>query len=210
MGGIFWDGANIYIGTNDGLIRSVNGGASFSLQSVSGITSGQVIWSFAGAKTGGTTRFACITINTADAYNGLMPWDYYNLAKGIYTMDNDNGAWVLKSSGVNFNNDFIMYAAMAANDINTIYLGGYDNVLSGPLVYKSANAGASWTKVFNTNGNANIITGWEGSGGDKNWSWSETCFGITVAPGNSNKVLFGNFSNVQSTADGGISWNRLM
>jgi hypothetical protein len=208
MGGVFWDGSNIYIGTNEGLITSTNAGTSFSVQTTSGITTGQLIWSFAGAKNGNTTRFTCITANTADTYNGVMPWDYYNFAKGVYIMDNDNGTWVPKSTGLNFANDFVMYVGMAENDINTIYLGGHDNALGAPLVYKSTNAGSSWSKVFNTTNNANIITGWEGSGGDKAWSWSETCFGVTVAPNNSNKVLFGSFSNVESTADGGTTWKQ--
>jgi photosystem II stability/assembly factor-like uncharacterized protein len=208
MGGVCWDGSHIYIGTNDGLITSSNSGVSFAVQSTSGIAAGQVIWSFAGAKTGSALRFCCITASIGDTYNGLMPWEYYNFAKGIYTMDNENGTWVSRSAGVNFANDFIMYAAMAGNDINTIYLGGHDYALSGPLVYKSADGGMSWEKVFKTVSNANIITGWEGDGGDKAWSWSETVFGLTVAPGNSNKVLFGNFSNVQSTTDGGITWKQ--
>jgi hypothetical protein len=208
LGGVFWDGNNIYIGTNEGLITSSNGGASFTVQTTTGIPSGQLLWNFAGARNGITTRFSIITANVGDVYNGLMPWDYYNFAKGIFTMDNDNGTWVSKSTGLDFSNDFVMYIAMAQNDVNTIYLGGHDNALGAPLVYKSADAGATWNKVFNTTNNANIITGWEGSGGDKAWSWSETCFGITVAPNNVNKVLFGSYSNVESTTDGGTTWKQ--
>lgn len=208
MGGVFWDGNNIYIGTNDGLVTSSNSGGTFSVQTTTGIPAGQEIWSFAAAKNGATTRFVCITANIADVYNGVMPWDYYNFAKGVFTMDNDNGTWISRSAGLNFANDFVMYAAMAENDINTIYLGGHDNNLSSPLVYKSADAGITWNKVFNTTNNQNIITGWEGAGGDKAWSWSENCFGITVAPNNANKVLFGSFSNVQSTMDGGTTWKQ--
>jgi len=208
MGGVFWDGSNIYIGTNEGLITSTTSGTTFSVQTTTGITSGQVIWSFAGAKTGSTTRFTCITANSGDVYNGVMPWDYYTFAKGVYTMDNDNGTWVSKSTGITFANDFVMYVGMAQNDISTIYLGGHDAALYAPLVYKSGDAGTTWNKVFNTTNNSNIITGWEGIGGDKVWSWSETCFGITVAPNNANKVLFGSFSNVQSTTDGGTTWKQ--
>ncbi|MGA2822166.1 MAG: T9SS type A sorting domain-containing protein [Bacteroidales bacterium] len=208
IGGVFWDGNNIYIGTNEGMIVSSNSGGTFSVQTTTGIPAGQEIWSFAGAKNGGTTRFVCITANTGDVYNVVMPWEYYDFAKGVYTMDNDNGTWVSRSAGLNFSNDFVMYAAMAENDITTIYLGGHDNNLSAPLVYKSADAGITWNKVFNTTNNANIITGWEGAGGDKAWSWSETCFGITVAPGNANKVLFGSYSNVESTSDGGTTWKQ--
>ena len=208
LGGVFWDAANLYIGTNDGLIKSTDSGSTFNVQNTSGIPSGQLIWNFVGAKSGGTTRFTCITANTADVYNGLMPWDYGNFAKGIYTMDDDNGVWSSKSAGINFSNDFVMYAGMAENDISTIYLGGHDGALGAPLVYKSSNAGLSWTKVFKTSNNLNIITGWEGAGGDKAWSWSETCFGISVAPNNSKKVLFGSFSNVEATSDGGDNWTQ--
>jgi photosystem II stability/assembly factor-like uncharacterized protein len=208
IGGIFWEGSNIYIGTNDGLITSANSGSTFTVQPTSGITAGQQIWSFAGAKAGGTTRFVCITANAGDVYNIVNPWEYYDFAKGVYTMDNDNGTWEPRSAGMNFSVDFLMYAAMAENDINTIYLGGHDESLGAPLVYKSADAGITWNKIFNTTNNANIITGWEGFGGDKNWSWSEACFGITVAPNNSDKVLFGSFSNVESTSDGGTTWKQ--
>jgi photosystem II stability/assembly factor-like uncharacterized protein len=208
IGGVFWDGNNIYIGTNEGLITSSNSGTTFSVQTTAGIPTNQELWSFAGAKTGSTKRFVCITANTGDVYNVVPPYEYSNFPKGVFTMDDDNGTWVSRSGGFDFSNDFIMYAAMAENDISTIYLGGHDKALSAPLVYKSADGGATWNKVFNSANNANIITGWEGSGGDKAWSWSETCFGITVAPGNSNKVLLGSYSNVESTTDGGATWKQ--
>jgi len=206
LGGVFWDGNTIYIGTNEGLLKSTDSGVTFAIQSTSGIPAGQLIWNFVGAKSGNTTRFCCITANTADVYNGLMPWDYPNFAKGIFTMDNDNGSWISKSTGINFSNDFVMYVGMAENDVNTIYLGGHDSALSAPLVYKSSNAGSVWTKVFKTVNNQNITTGWEGSGGDKAWSWSETCFGVSIAPNNSKKVLFGTYGHVESTSDGGDNW----
>jgi hypothetical protein len=208
MGGVFRDGNNIYIGTNDGLIVSTNGGTSFTLMTTSGIPASNQIWSFAGAKNGNSIRFVCITANTSNLYNGVMPWDYYRFPTGVFVMDNASGTWVSQSTGINFSSDFVMYAGMALNDINTIYLGGSDGALNAPLVFKSTTGGTNWKKVFNTFGNANIITGWEGTGGDKAWSWSETCFGITVAPYNSNKVLFGTFSNVQSTSDGGVTWKQ--
>jgi photosystem II stability/assembly factor-like uncharacterized protein len=208
MGGVFWDANNIFIGTNEGIIFSTNAGASFAVMTANGMTAGQQIWSFAGAKEGSETRFACIAANSGDVYNGVMPWDYYNFAKGVYVMDNASGTWISQSAGINFSNDFVMYAAMAQNDIHTIYLGGHDLNLGAPLVYRSVNGGSSWSKVFNTTGNANIITAWEGYNGDKNWSWSESCFGISVAPNNPDKVMFGNFSNVQVSSDGGENWRQ--
>lgn len=208
LGGVVFDGNNIYIGTNEGIYYSQNGGATFSSLTTTGIPAGQVIWNFSGARAANTLRFFCITSNASGTYNGVMPWDYYNFAKGVYSMDNASGTWVTKAGGIDFAKDFIMYTGMARTDINTVYLAGNDNALGAPLVYKTTDAGATWVKVFKTTGNQNIATGWCGYGGDKNWSWAETCFGISVAPNNPSKVLFGDFALIHTTTDGGTTWNQ--
>ncbi len=208
LAGVFFDGNNIAIGTNEGVFTSNNGGNTFSLMTTTGITPGQVIWSFKGAKNGTTTRYTCIASLGSSTYNGIMPYDNYQFAKAVYTMDNISGTWVAKASGINFTNDFVMYVGMADNDVNTIYLGGKDNATFGPLVYKSMDGGASWTKVFKTSNNQNITTGWSGIGGDKAWSWGEACFGITVAPNNAQKVIFSDFSFVHVSSDGGANWKQ--
>lgn len=208
MGGVFWDGDKIYIGTNEGIIVSLDGGVSFNVMPNTGLAPSQILWSFAGAKENGTTRFVCIAGGTGDVYNGVMPYDYYDFAKGVYTMDNASGTWVNASNKIDFSNDFVMYVAMAANDVNNIYLGGHDAFTSGPLVLKSLDGGLNWNKKFNTDNNQNISTAWEGFNGDKNWSWSETCFGISCALNDSKRVMFGNFSNVHLSKDGAGSWRQ--
>jgi len=207
-GGVVFDGNSIYVGTNEGIFYSADGGISFALLPTTGIPAGQVIWSFTGARTGNILRFYCITSDNNNTYNGVMPWDYYNFAKGVYSMDNASGTWTAKLAGIDFASDFIMYAGMARNDINTVYLAGNDHALAAPLVLKTTNGGTTWTKVFSSTGNQNISTGWCGYGGDKNWSWAETCFGIAVAPLNSEKALFGDFALVHTTSDGGNSWQQ--
>lgn len=208
IAGVFFEGDNIYIGTNDGLIVSTNGGASFSVLATTGMPATETILAFAGAKSGNTTRFFCIAGNVADIYNGLFPWDYYGMLKNVYSLDFGTNVWTPKMNGINPASDYCMYMGMAWNDINTVYIGGTDGNLNANNVLKTTNAGTSWSKVFLTNNNQNIITGHAGYQGDKQWSYGETCFGITVAPLNANKVIFGDFGYVHLTDNGGTSWRQ--
>ncbi|MCC7028837.1 MAG: T9SS type A sorting domain-containing protein, partial [Chitinophagaceae bacterium] len=97
---------------------------------------------------------------------------------------------------------------MATNNVSTMYLGGNDDALGAPLIYKSTDAGNTWSKVFQSNNNQNIATGWSGFQGDKNWSWGETTFGIAVAPNNADKIIYGDFGFVHVSSDGGASWKQ--
>ncbi|HMW37789.1 MAG: hypothetical protein K1X68_03945 [Saprospiraceae bacterium] len=208
LSGVFFDGNVIFIATNEGLFRSQDGGLSFAPFPTSGIPAGQVIWDFSAAKESGSVRFVCITGKTTDIYNGLMPYEYSNVASGVYIMNNLDTKWISKSSGINFSNDFILYSGMAKNNIHTIYLAGNDASLGAPLIFKSENGGDTWQKVFKSSNNTNIRTGWSGFQGDKNWSWGETAFGIAVAPDNADRVLFGDYSFVHVSKDGGANWSQ--
>ncbi len=207
VGGVFWDGTNIYIGTNDGVLVSTNSGASWSTAAITGIPSTDRIWSFAGAKSGGVTRFFCLTGNAADIYPGLVGSDYYDFMKGVYSVDYGSGNWVSKTTGISMGTDFPMFVGMAANDISTVYLAG-SNDNTEPIVLKTNNAGTLWSHVFLTANNQNITTGWSGQGGDRGWSYGECPFAVAVAPNNSNSVIFGDFGFVHKTSNGGTSWQQ--
>ncbi|MEI8136829.1 MAG: T9SS type A sorting domain-containing protein [Bacteroidota bacterium] len=207
VGGVFFDGNNIFIGTNDGVLLSTNSGTSWSIAPITGIPAGERIYSFAGAKVGATTRFFCITANVADIYVGIVGSDYYQFAKGVYAVDYALGNWTPKMTGINLANDFPMFVGMATNDINTVYLAG-SNSLAYPDILKTTNAGTGWSHVFNTTTNQNISTGWSGAGGDRNWGYGECAFGIAVAPNNSNSVIFGDFGFVHKTINGGAGWSQ--
>jgi hypothetical protein len=207
IGGVFFDGANIYIGTNDGVLVSTNSGASWTTASITGIPSTDRIWSFAGAKSGGVTRFFCLTADAGDIFPGVVGSDYYDFMKGVYSVDYGSGNWVSKMNGITPGTDFPMFVGMATNDINTVYLAG-SNDNSEPVVLKTSNAGTLWSHVFLTNNNQNITTGWSGQGGDRGWSYGECPFAVAVAPNNSNSVIFGDFGFVHKTANGGTSWQQ--
>lgn len=206
VGGVFFDGNNIYIGTNDGVLVSTNGGVNFNTAALTGITAGQAIWSFAGAKSGGTTRFFCLTADAGDIYVGLPGSDYWGFYKGVYSCDYGSTQWVAKSTGITAN-DYPMFVDMAENNINIAYLAG-SNSNAEPIVLKTTNAGSNWTNTFLTTNNQNISTGWSGQGGDRGWSYGECPFGFDVAANDPNYVVFGDFGFPHKTNDGGTTWKQ--
>ncbi|HEY4797819.1 MAG TPA: T9SS type A sorting domain-containing protein [Bacteroidia bacterium] len=207
VGGVFWDGNNIYIGTNDGVLVSTNSGTSWSTATITGIPAAEAIFSFAGAKVGSTTRFFCLTGTAANMYVGLVGSDYNGFMAGVYSCDYGTTQWVSKMTGITSGTDYLMYVDMAQNDINTCYLAG-SNSNGYPNIMKTTNAGTNWAYTFNTTNNQNIITGWSGSGGDKDWSWGECPFNFDVCATNPNYVIFGDFGFCHKTSDGGTTWTQ--
>jgi len=206
IGGVFFDGSNIYIGTNDGIIYSTNSGASFSIMATTGFGVNDVILSFSGAREGGTVRFLALAATIGTVYAGLQGGFDYGIATAAYTMDNANGTWVAKNGGLNVANDYPMFCGMAQNDIDTMYLAGSGNV-GNPIVMR-ATASTNWSHVFNSVGNVNVATGWCGQGGDRGWGYAEAPFGFQVCPTNSRRVLFSDFGFVHGTSDAGANWQQ--
>lgn len=207
VGGVFFDGNDIYIGTNDGVLYSTNGGGTWNTATITGIPSNEVIWSFCAAKSGNVTRFFCLTADPNDVYVGLQGSDYWGFYRNVYTCDYGTTNWTAASNGITLNTDFPMFIDMAENDINTVYVAGSNDVTE-PIVMKSVNAGGNWSHVFNANNNANIITGWSGDGGDRGWSYGECPFGFDVCASDPNYVIFGDFGFVHITGNGGTGWTQ--
>ncbi|HYV95337.1 MAG TPA: T9SS type A sorting domain-containing protein [Chitinophagales bacterium] len=207
IGGVFFDGSNIYIGTNDGLFVSANSGTSFTLDNSTGLPTGKGIYSFAGAKSGTTTRFFVLLGTSGSIYAGMPGYDYYQLVKGVYSMDYGSGNWVQKQTGISLSVDFLMEVGMAENDINTCYLAG-SNTTGYPNVMKTTNAGSNWSHVFNAQGNMSISTGWQGTGGDRDWGYGEVFFGFAVARNDATKILCTDFGFVHKSSDGGATWQQ--
>jgi hypothetical protein len=207
VGGVFFDGSTIYIGTNDGVLISTDAGATWNTASLSGIPSDERIFSFAAAKTGNTTRFFCLTGDVNDIYVGLVGSDYWGFMRGVYSCDYGSGNWVSQMTGITPGTDFPMYVMMAENDISTAYLAG-SNASSYPEILKTTTGGALWSHVFNTNSNSNIVTGWSGQGGDRGWGYGECVFGVAVSATNPNVIVFSDFGFVHKSNDGGTTWQQ--
>ena len=207
IGGAFFNGNNIYLGTNDGVLVSSNGGSAWTTAAIAGLPANERIFSFAAAKSGNTTRFFCLTGDVSDIYVGLPGSDYWGFMKGVYSCDYGVSGWTPKMNGLTPGTDFPMFVDMAENDINTAYLAG-SNSNSEPAVFKTVNAGGNWNNTFLTANNQNINTGWSGQGGDRGWSYGECPFGFDVAANNASYVIFGDFGFVHKTSNGGQSWQQ--
>ncbi|MBK7939358.1 MAG: hypothetical protein IPJ82_20745 [Lewinellaceae bacterium] len=207
IGGAFFSGNNIYLGTNDGVLVSANGGANWTTAAIAGLPANERIFSFAAAKSGNTTRFFCLTGDAGDVYVGLPGSDYWDFMKGVYSCDYGAGNWVPRLNGITAGTDFPMFVDMAENDINTAYLAG-SNSSSVPVMFKTTNGGGLWTNTFLTTNNQNIATGWSGQGGDRGWSYGECPFGFDVAANNAGKIIFGDYGFVHKSSDGGLSWQQ--
>ena len=212
VGGVFYDGTNIYVGTNDGVLVSTTSGASWTTAAITGLPATEKIFSFAAARVGTVTRFFCLTCGTGNWNPGSVlssatGGGYAGFTLGVYSCTYGTGNWVSSLTGIDLNNDYPTFIAMAGNDVNTAYISGGSSS-SNPVVLKTVNTGTSWTHVFNTANNQNIFTGWCGQNGDHGFSFPEVSFGMSVAPTNSNMVIFGTFSDIHKTSDGGTTWHQ--
>ncbi|MBK7764131.1 MAG: T9SS type A sorting domain-containing protein [Bacteroidetes bacterium] len=206
LSGVCWDGSNIYLGTNDGIIRSTNSGASFSLFTTGGIISSQVISSFAAAREGGVLRFYALTSNAADVYNG-DEFDFYQYMQGVYKMDNASGVWNTVWNGLDATTQYGKRITMASNDIDIVYISG-ETSGGYPMVLKTTNSGTIWNPIFTTTNNQNIYTGWCGTGGDVGWTWAELLFGMEVSALDANKLAISDYGFVHTSTDGGLNWHQ--
>ena len=145
VAGVFFDGAIIYAGLDNGILVSTNSGVSFALSGITGIPVTEAIVSFAGAKQSGITRFFCVTLGSGDVYPGVTGADHYSY-KNIYSIDWGSASWSLKSSGINTSHH-PFFVSMSKNNISVAYTGGGSDE-GVPIVYKTTNGGLSWIQRF--------------------------------------------------------------
>ncbi|MFI5172177.1 MAG: fibronectin type III domain-containing protein [Chitinophagales bacterium] len=207
VGGVFFDGSNIYIGAAKNLIVSADNGATFNSYVLTGLAAGRGIMSFTGAHEGATTRLFISSFDLVDIYPGVTGADF-SAYKSIYKMDYSvGGSWVAAATGISLSNK-PFFIDMAENDIDIAYCAGGNTSTGYPIVFKTTNGGGSWSAVLLTNNNENIYTGYQGDGGDEGWYFDEFAEGFTVSSTNNNVAAITGLGFPHFTTDGGAIWKQ--
>ena len=207
VGGVFFDGSNIYIGAAKNLIVSTDNGATFTSYALTGLAAGRGIMSFAGAKSGVTTRLFIVSFDLADIYPGVTGADF-SAYKSIYKMDYSvGGSWVVSATGISGSNK-PFFVDMAENNIDIAYAAGGNTSTGYPIVFKTTNGGVNWSAVFLTNNNENIYTGYQGDNGDEGWYYDEFAEGFDVASTDNNVAVITGLGFPHYTSDGGTTWHQ--
>ena len=204
IAGVFFDGNDIYICQPDGLLISKSGG-NFQSEKPTGIPTSEYVISCSGAKTGSTIRFFAVT-NT-ECWPGITGSEHSSY-KGVYTLDYGSQTWVKKVNGLP-NTAHPFFVDMAKDNPNVAYLSGAEISGSGPGVYKTTDAGGTWTNIFTLQNNKNIKTGWSGFGGDRNWYYGEYALGFAVCRTNPNYLIITDLGFPHISTDGGNIWEQM-
>ncbi len=210
VGGVFWDGNDIFIGCIDGLLTSHDNGNSFNLENFNDeMPANFGILTLTGAKQDGNARLFCVARLSGDMWPDLNPVDYWSDEADVFRLNYpDNNGWKRANNGIN-SGDFPYFVAMAADDIDIVYMAGADENGANKIVYKSSDGGNSWANTFLTTNNQNIATGWMGDNGDLDWSWAESILGIDVCPNNPDIVVVTDWGFAHTSRNGGNSWQQI-
>ncbi|MFN0214631.1 MAG: DUF4874 domain-containing protein, partial [Saprospiraceae bacterium] len=207
IGGVFWEGNNIYVGSNHGLLVSKNGGGSFELETHSGLPAQTGIYHLSGAKSGGVTRLFCIAAPTSELYAWHEPLNVKGVLAGVFRMNYaTNASWA--SARGNIPSDVeIAWVDLAKNNTQIVWADGND-ADDVPYVFKSTNGGQSWVNMYHFEGNQNISTGWVGSNGAFWLQNTGAALGFDVDDNDPNRVIRSR-GHAEMTTDGGLSWRNV-
>ena len=161
----------IHLATNVGYFRSVNGGANFS-RTLAGIT----------------TDLAVNPSNNAIVYTSILNKGFYKSTNGGFLWDS------LETGGAPATNVGRVAISIAPTSPNTVYFNAADTVGYHRGIYKTTDAGATFSVKYNSNEFMKSAQGWYN-------------IAIAVCPTNANLVIAGGTNTVR-TSDGGATWNE--
>ncbi len=207
IAGVFWDGQDIYLAVAQGILLSTDGGLNFVLQRYDGISDGEGIVSFSGARRGNQLKFYAITLSLQDIYPTVTGAEHWGF-QSCYTLNYDSDKrWVPSNNGLK-DEDHPFYMQASPGNPDIAYLAGGNSDTFYPIVYKTENGGSTWQEIFRTVNNQNIATGWSGYRGDTDWWYGEYALGLAVSPTNPDIAVFTDLGYVHMTTNGGASWEQ--
>ena len=209
VAGAFWNGTTIYVATSLGVYTSTNNGASFSAATLPQIASREIV-GFTAAYSAPTTRLMAVTASSGSLYPGLLVEGlFYDEASPlqVYSLDVGAASWTAKQTGL-ASTDRITMLAMSPFNITVCYAAGGQYNTDWPAVYKTSNAGTNWSSVYNTTTNQNIVTGWQGSGGDRGYGYGGGQTGLAIAPTDANRAAICDYGTIHVTTNGGTTWRQ--
>jgi hypothetical protein len=207
LGGVFWNGADVYLGTNGGLFVSHDSGWTFAASSVSGIPSGQRLIALTGGRKGSTVELFIAAAAVGDVYNGVDVEDFHSSTTALWTWTTGGASWTPRTTGIDPTHRLYLLG-QAATTTDTLFAAGGIYQTDWPEIYRSVDGGATWTEILGATGNVNVSTGWAGSGGDRDWSYGGSACGFGVASGNGSEIAYTDYGFVHVSDDGGATWRQ--
>ncbi len=208
VAGVLFDGTYIMIATQAGIYTSEDDGLTFIKDSFYDFPKEIGIISFTYGASGNLFRLACLTGPMEMLYPGIDP-DEITAYDDLYVMDVINGVsgdWNSRKTALPIS--FLPnHLSMAMNDPSRIYLAGSNNA-NEPVIMRSINGGNTFTSTFKTENNANIATGWIGSGSTWDWTYAGTAMTFSLSSKNPQILAMGDYASLHISTNGGDSWKQ--
>ena len=142
-------------------------------------------------------------------YPGIMREDtYYSAAfRNIYSLDRGQPAWIARTTGL-VSGQLPLFISCSRTNISIAYFAGEISAGGYPMIYKTTNGAANWTSAMLTANNQNVLTGWEGANGDRDYTYGADYVGFAVAPTDPNRAALTDYGFVHFTTNGGATWQQ--
>ena len=201
VAGVFWDTnaqEECWVGTNQGLLYSSNGGASFT--AAASPPTAEAMCSFAGgrdASTGLIRFYAVTTTSTVGAQS--TPQSFANGTGHVWRLDWGAASWVDVTGPLTGSERPVIVAMSRSNaDVAYVAVNRPTSYPDSCAVWRVTSPGGTWQNIFTTAGNGNIATGWLGytqrTGTNARKFESDLAYappgGLTVHPSQPGRVLF--------------------